>query len=316
MKRAFTLIELLVVIAIIAILAAILFPVFAQAKAAAKKTASISNNKQISLGAIMYSGDADDTITPGATQTGSGSTAAGSVYYGAFWNNPWPTLVNPYVKNFDLFSDPQAQRGKATTGGYPAQCGQAAVPHYGINPYLLQNVSYPFPTTYPTYTGTNPMVPRSYTSIARPADTVFSVAKYSSSETSGSWAGDWWFGQGTYFIPVSVDPPDCASSGNGFVCASGWGNNGFYGGTGGTKFLNNVEAAGAWTGGSSLRGTRRMIVSYTDGHVASKSPEAMAEGTNYNPAKGANGIPTQADSAVNINTANNGLSVEHWYGLQ
>ena len=59
-KRAFTLIELLVVIAIIAILAAILFPVFAQAKAAAKKTADLSNVKQISLGAIMYSGDADD----------------------------------------------------------------------------------------------------------------------------------------------------------------------------------------------------------------------------------------------------------------
>ena len=60
MKKAFTLIELLVVIAIIAILAAILFPVFAQAKLAAKKTADLSNVKQISLGAIMYSGDADD----------------------------------------------------------------------------------------------------------------------------------------------------------------------------------------------------------------------------------------------------------------
>ena len=59
-NRAFTLIELLVVIAIIAILAAILFPVFAQAKLAAKKTADLSNVKQISLGAIMYSGDSDD----------------------------------------------------------------------------------------------------------------------------------------------------------------------------------------------------------------------------------------------------------------
>ena len=54
-KRAFTLIELLVVIAIIAILAAILFPVFAQAKAAAKKTADLNNVKQIGTGLIMYS---------------------------------------------------------------------------------------------------------------------------------------------------------------------------------------------------------------------------------------------------------------------
>ena len=60
MKKAFTLIELLVVIAIIAILAAILFPVFAQAKAAAKKAVSISNQKQISLSIIMYGGDFDD----------------------------------------------------------------------------------------------------------------------------------------------------------------------------------------------------------------------------------------------------------------
>jgi prepilin-type N-terminal cleavage/methylation domain-containing protein len=60
MKRAFTLIELLVVIAIIAILAAILFPVFAQAKTAAKKTADLSNMKQSALGTVMYSADSDD----------------------------------------------------------------------------------------------------------------------------------------------------------------------------------------------------------------------------------------------------------------
>lgn len=62
-SRAFTLIELLVVIAIIAILAAILFPVFAQAKAAAKRTTDLSNNKQISLGVLMYMNDVDD-MTP------------------------------------------------------------------------------------------------------------------------------------------------------------------------------------------------------------------------------------------------------------
>ncbi len=59
-SRAFTLIELLVVIAIIAILAAILFPVFAQAKLSAKKTVDLSNQKQIGLAALMYSTDNDD----------------------------------------------------------------------------------------------------------------------------------------------------------------------------------------------------------------------------------------------------------------
>lgn len=61
-RKAFTLIELLVVIAIIAILAAILFPVFAQAKAAAKKTSDLSNTKQFGLGLMMYANDSDDGL--------------------------------------------------------------------------------------------------------------------------------------------------------------------------------------------------------------------------------------------------------------
>jgi len=63
-KRAFTLIELLVVIAIIAILAAILFPVFAQAKEAAKKTSCVTQTKQICVGALLYAGDYDDFAAP------------------------------------------------------------------------------------------------------------------------------------------------------------------------------------------------------------------------------------------------------------
>src|SRR5713226_7836949 len=63
-SAAFTLIELLVVIAIIAILAAILFPVFAQAKRAAKGTVALSGAKQLSLGQMMYCSDNDDYFSP------------------------------------------------------------------------------------------------------------------------------------------------------------------------------------------------------------------------------------------------------------
>ena len=91
-KKAFTLIELLVVIAIIAILAAILFPVFAQAKQAAKKTADLSNMKQIGLGFMMYAGDSDDTAPFNRV------VEDGSFWWTAKMKN-WKDLTYPYIKN-------------------------------------------------------------------------------------------------------------------------------------------------------------------------------------------------------------------------
>src|SRR5947209_2680216 len=73
-RRAFTLIELLVVIAIIAILAAILFPVFAQARAKARQTSCLSNTKQMGTGLYMYTQDYDEMLAGNAT--GNSSAAA------------------------------------------------------------------------------------------------------------------------------------------------------------------------------------------------------------------------------------------------
>ena len=101
--QAFTLIELLVVIAIIAILAAILFPVFAQAKQAAKQTASLSNLKQICTGGLLYANDYDDmAIMPGVYGTGVGIVGLNPRDYA-----PWSMIMQPYVKNIDIFADPQ-----------------------------------------------------------------------------------------------------------------------------------------------------------------------------------------------------------------
>jgi len=97
-KGAFTLIELLVVIAIIAILAAILFPVFAQAKMAAKRTASLSNTKQMALASQMYAIDADDMyhlIRARVTNPDPLNWAYGS-----------EDMLQPYIKNHDIFFDP------------------------------------------------------------------------------------------------------------------------------------------------------------------------------------------------------------------
>lgn len=103
-KKAFTLIELLVVIAIIAILAAILFPVFAQAKTAAKKATTISNMKQIGIAMNLYVGDYDDIYPKRGTMNGNGISWATGSCSEAGWGCPsWDKLIYPYMKSYPLF---------------------------------------------------------------------------------------------------------------------------------------------------------------------------------------------------------------------
>ena len=128
-RKGFTLIELLVVIAIIAILAAILFPVFAQAKLAAKKTSDLSNLKQIGTSTKLYEADYDDylyqhrfnigavapqyldaagnlsSIAPDTTTDPVGTPAA-SVTSASNKRFFWVYALAPYTKNFNLFADP------------------------------------------------------------------------------------------------------------------------------------------------------------------------------------------------------------------
>ncbi len=96
-RHAFTLIELLVVIAIIAILAAILFPVFAQAKTAAKKTQSLSNLKQIGTAAQIYLADFDDVVFQTTPATGSNGAYSDPYAWDAFV----PTPINAYTYSND-----------------------------------------------------------------------------------------------------------------------------------------------------------------------------------------------------------------------
>jgi prepilin-type N-terminal cleavage/methylation domain-containing protein/prepilin-type processing-associated H-X9-DG protein len=123
-RTGFTLIELLVVIAIIAILAAILFPVFAQAREKARASTCLSNEKQVQLGILQYVQDYDDTFplsnySPDGVNWTSASVTTPSSYFGhsnqrdTFWSNS----TQPYMKNVQIYRCPSAARERSDVFG-------------------------------------------------------------------------------------------------------------------------------------------------------------------------------------------------------
>jgi prepilin-type N-terminal cleavage/methylation domain-containing protein len=189
--RAFTLIELLVVIAIIAILAAILFPVFAQAKVAAKKTSSLSNVKQQMLGMIMYTGDYDDTIPQAEYGNNGAPQISGPLVQ-------WYAAIYPYVKsgrkittlgvdqNFGsdgIFKSPMYPKNPNNAAGFEQSGGQS----YGVNDALA-------PKNY-TETWMDPQAPRNssvgFGQIDAPADKILIMEK------GANYTNDWNY---PYFI--------------------------------------------------------------------------------------------------------------------
>jgi prepilin-type N-terminal cleavage/methylation domain-containing protein/prepilin-type processing-associated H-X9-DG protein len=266
---AFTLIELLVVIAIIAILAAILFPVFAQAKAAAKKTSSISNIKQQSLACIMYSTDYDDVnvIYTSYSPNGAGVAYGG----GAYPIQPWSWLVLPYEKNADIHQDPQAPPIEPWPAAFGSTIPKAYQPQYGYNYTYLS----------PPYGASNDIIfnTTSQTSFAAPAETVMLGSKWSTAEDNFANATTivWYGAPRGLIVNYGVDSPHCTTIPQ--WCFGNWGSN-----SGNFVFTlgnNNKIAAGVRTGGNSLRHGQQTVVAWLDGHVTPRSPGQLGQGTNW-----------------------------------
>lgn len=187
MKRAFTLIELLVVIAIIAILSAILFPVFATAREKARQTACLSNLKQIGLAFTQYEQDYDEFVP------------CGNELWGI---EGWAGRIYPYVKSTQVFLCPN-------------DAGPGDIISYAANANLV---------TYNTSTGA--LTPIEVSQMNSPCNTVllFEVINCNSSGISPTWTvngGDWGYSPGGY----GLDKPagkllQGANSGNGTTCST------------------------------------------------------------------------------------------------
>ena len=261
-RKAFTLIELLVVIAIIAILAAILFPVFAQAREKARATSCLSNTKQLGLGIIMYTQDYDETFplySAGYCNRIQNPLDANDKPGGSTGQGRWPmwqAQLYPYLKNWDILSCPSD--AVATANNIEKFYNLSYGYNYG---YLskLETTDDPGCAVPQWFSGVSVAV------VQRPADTVMLA------DTGGRAAFP-----GGNTLGSMINPPDAQTSDFYFFGATsvGWGQNcdNYYDTTPGQKWAN--------TGGFAWRHNDGGNVAFTDGHSKYAKIGALGLGTN------------------------------------
>jgi len=287
LKKAFTLIELLVVIAIIAILASILFPVFAQAKLAAKKTSSLSNVKQVGLAEKMYQIDFDDNFVLFQVNYADSSCPASTGGPHCADNLPthapmWDELVQPYIKSLQMFVDPGVgdPNGIYGSGVNAWFYNQNRFPEFGYN-YMFLSPWWQCATS----------LSRSETQGAKPANTVMFTTSVAFYDVGRGFMGVNAPGSSAITNPA---PNACI-----FYDAFGTYPSGFD--TSGWS-RNNPVPYDHFT--ANMRGFRPYggaNVVWVDGHAKFQSDDLLAAGTNY-------GTSTYQNGGATINGVTNNSS--------
>lgn len=276
MKRnyAFTLIELLVVIAIIAILAAILFPVFAQAKAAAKKTQALTHAKEQGTSTFIYQEDSDDlyplwffTNSQGVWPTIAGG-ADSNVHYALY----------PYQKNYNFWSDPMDPVDQKTRDTFETTYPSSSAPSGFTQQQLIFNlglktdfgVNCQFMHPAAVINGKIIMHPVSQTMMGNSAKTIYSISSLWDRTSAGAPVGG-----GNY----EVDAPCWKDTSLKDLRPGFTGSEGYYwygGWNPGSPLAWNVYG-GVWPW--HLGGTQVVIV-YCDSHAHTKPMVSVAAGCN------------------------------------
>jgi len=288
LRAGFTLIELLVVIAIIAILAAILFPVFAQARAKARQTADLSNNKEVVTAWLEYVQDYDETMPIAFYDSGIGDSTADAIAHGVpRYYCTTNFIMQPYYKTWQIFEDPAQNDGLNIWGAGPyANFSEwARFAQIGYNGFYLSM----WPVTNGGCSdGTNPdggdylIQGVGIGNVTQPAQTIaFADSElylphqtyYNASQDRG------WFtinppNAASFFYP---SPSLCIFSGGETAADAGTPNDSsiWYWPSGAALPVDMGNVAIPHNGGTN--------VSFTDGHCKWLTPGQLAAGTNFGP---------------------------------
>lgn len=290
-RKAFTLIELLVVIAIIAILAAILFPVFAQAKEAAKKTQSLSNAKQIGLSGLMYLDASDDVLATFNTRDGA-CPAQVKPYAAATCSyvNMWQFKMQNYIKSWDMLIAPGDT--KQTVNDLASALKSVFNISYGYNYGYLSILCVKDDTLLAAYTGcpkSNPDNPNlqqwflgvGQSNVSRPANIIMFADSAGRDLNTASTLGS------------AVNPPDAWPATLYFYGPSGgevgWGKDAktIFAST--SKNASSLGITGKYgdTDGFATRYQEGGNTVFVDGHARWQKASQAASGSNYNKDKSA-----------------------------